>query len=123
MEKEEASGSPFTNSFPENSIITVPSWQGDIKNRVFLANTCHWLKPMCKMSCTFYLKPNLFIAFANNILQYVGLKSVPSFMVFLMIYKHLFGKRSFITVSPNTILPKYSGTLFFFHSYDLPPIR
>ena len=37
--KEDASGSPLTSSFPENSIITFPSGVGEIKASCFSAVT------------------------------------------------------------------------------------
>ncbi len=107
---EEASGSPFISSFPENSIIICPSSVGTIKLSCFSAviPVSGWNQ--CVKCVAPFSIAQSFIADATVSAILLSIP-FPSLMALLSILYVSFGRRSTITESLNTLLPKSPVTL------------
>ena len=109
--KLEASGSPWMSSLPENSMIALPPPAGVMKLSCFSAvmpvmGWNQWVKCVAPFSTA-----QFFIASATMAALSL-LRRLPSFIAWSTLSKTSSGRRSFITDSLNTIVPKRSAAQF-----------
>ena len=111
--KEDASGSPLMSSLPENSMMTLPSGEGEIKLSCFSAvmpvrGWNQWVKWVAPWATA-----QTFIAWATALATPMS-SSFPSSMVLRREAYTSAERVARMTRSSNTRLPKISDTLLIF---------
>ena len=117
---EEASGSPLISSFPENSIRTPPSGEGDMKLSCFSAVTPVSGWNQCVKCVAPFSIAQFFISSATASATFSSRDAFSS-IVFLSDAYTSSESLALITLSSNTSDPKSSGT-FVFSIFSYPPI-